>query len=102
MANTKSSTTPPGTPPMPTKRSTKHKRVAYGRELQEKAAIRRADRATAAKEAAITVARLQKIVKPTDAEKAELAAAILKAGRKSQHRHAAGYVVGSGHLGKLA
>lgn len=95
MANTKSSTTPPGTPPMPTKRSTKHKRVAYGAELKAKADERRARRAKAALVAKVTVSTLKKVVKPTEDEKKTLAAAIVKAGRTSQHRPAAGFRNGS-------
>lgn len=38
---------PPGTKPQPTRRNTKHKRVAYGQELIAKATEHRARRAAA-------------------------------------------------------
>ena len=48
MAVASTSHSPKGTKPQPVRRSTKHKRVTYGRELMEKAAERRARRALAA------------------------------------------------------
>ena len=54
------SRTPRGTPPQPTRRATKHKRVEYGKFLIARAAARRARRAAgkalAAKAAAIVAA----------------------------------------------
>lgn len=103
MATIASSTTPPGTPPQPVRRATKHKRVEYGRELQEKAAARRARRALAANEAKlVTVPKLKKVAKPTDEEKQALEAATLKASRTSQHRAAKGFVRNAGSPGTWA
>ncbi len=48
----KSSRTPKGTPPLETRRSTKHKRPSYGRELIAKAQARRIRRTLAAEKLA--------------------------------------------------
>ena len=44
--------TPPGTPPQPTRRSSKRRHVGYGAELMAKAAARRERRAARVKKAA--------------------------------------------------
>lgn len=63
MALSASSGTPKGTPPQPTRRSTKHKTVAFGKLLMEKHKLRKAMKTLKKLQAAPVVAVITEIKK---------------------------------------